>query len=299
MALADRIPFLRHLWKVKVHREQHFSKLYGRRYLMDIACLMPKDDLEYQRLFFQHHFLYQAMGSNVAARIEIPHQVLDIGCGTGQWVIEIAQQFAQARVVGIDVVMPPLRVGAAEYPSNVLFKQYDVLEGIPFAKDTFDYTHMRYMASSIPEVHWGTIVNEMLRVTRPGGWIEWIESGPIENAPPSIQIFWDAWGKLGQLRGMNPYPGNRISQFFVRDDVAPVINRTLKIPIGNSQGRLGVMSGLDIIALFSALRPLILYHGILNASEFDAAFARAKEELVHADSHCIWTITIVCGQRTR
>ncbi|HKD75626.1 MAG TPA: methyltransferase domain-containing protein, partial [Ktedonobacterales bacterium] len=67
---------------------------------------LPNDLGEAKRLDLQHYILRQILQSNTVAPISNPRRILDAGCGTGRWAIEIARQFPQAEVVGVDIVAP-------------------------------------------------------------------------------------------------------------------------------------------------------------------------------------------------
>jgi SAM-dependent methyltransferase len=51
----------------------------------------------------------------------------------------------------------------------------NVLEGLPFPSGQFCYTHQGLLVAAIPARAWPTVVQELVHVTRPGGWIELLE----------------------------------------------------------------------------------------------------------------------------
>jgi ubiquinone/menaquinone biosynthesis C-methylase UbiE len=96
----------------------------------------------------------------------------DVGCGTGRWVIEMARTFPGAQVVGLDIEPPQ---SGQILPPNARFVQANLLDGLPFADRSFDFTHQRLMVLAIPAAHWSAVVGELVRVTHPGGWVELLE----------------------------------------------------------------------------------------------------------------------------
>lgn len=73
-----------------------------------------------------------------------PQRVLDIGCGTGTWCIEMADLYPSAEVIGVDLSpFQPVLV-----PPNVSFQLDDVEEEWTWTRP-FDYIHVRYMARPI------------------------------------------------------------------------------------------------------------------------------------------------------
>src|SRR5690348_6845196 len=78
----------------------HTTTVGARRYYSDIPYVLPKDLEDGNRLDFQHYFFRQAMRGYYLAPLhpENVHTILDVGCGTGRWPIEIAQLFPHAHV---------------------------------------------------------------------------------------------------------------------------------------------------------------------------------------------------------
>ena len=69
----------------------------------------------------------------------VPPRVLDIACGSGIWILEMASEFPHAQFYGIDLS----KIYPADIkPPNTQFVQGDVLNGLPYADSYFDYVHM-------------------------------------------------------------------------------------------------------------------------------------------------------------
>lgn len=82
-----------------------------------------------------------------------PPRVLDIACGNGTWILEMATEFPESQFYGIDI--------ATSYPNtvkppNAFFNQCDVLQpnGLPFPDNHFDYIHMRQVYTCFSESDW-------------------------------------------------------------------------------------------------------------------------------------------------
>jgi SAM-dependent methyltransferase len=73
-------------------------------------------------------------------------------------------------------------------PPTCVFVRANVLEGLPFPDGQFTYTHQRLLVAAIPARSWPGVVQELVRVTRPGGWIELLElSDVIQPAGPATR----------------------------------------------------------------------------------------------------------------
>lgn len=110
-----------------------------RAYLADTPYLLPKDALEDQRLNFQHHLLYRTISNHYLAPLApTTASILDVGTGTGIWPIEMATLFPHAHVLGVDVALSSL---PRPLPLNCLFSQANILQGLPFPDQQFEFTH--------------------------------------------------------------------------------------------------------------------------------------------------------------
>ena len=79
----------------------------GRRYhaFKDGTYIMPNDESELDRLDLTHNMLKISMNMRLfdATFSKAPNKILDIGTGTGMWVIEMADEYPEAEIVGTDL----------------------------------------------------------------------------------------------------------------------------------------------------------------------------------------------------
>lgn len=252
----------------------------GRRFVAGVPYMLPKDLDETNRLDFQHHMLRAFMRGNYLAPISKPRDILDVGCGTGRWAMELAAQFPSANVLGVDIAPPPVNEQASPGLSadNYTFVQGNVLERLPFADRSFDFVHQRYLVMGIPANRWPQVVAELLRVTRPGGWIELIETEPPYGAPALNQLA--DWGKqLVSRRGIDFAVVSQIASLLSAAGATDVTARPLTIPVGKLGGRLGAMMVVDYLSALTAVRGPLTKMGIASEADYDAALAQARQEL--------------------
>ena len=111
----------------------------------------------------------------ILAPIKNPQEILDIGCGTGLWAIEVADEYSDTQVHGIDISpVQPVYV-----PPNCSFVLDNFLRGDTFHDQKFDLVQSRNIGSGCPDPQWPRYLQEIWRVTKPGGWIQLIEMDPI------------------------------------------------------------------------------------------------------------------------
>ncbi len=69
------------------------------------SLLDSENATELARLLLQDRFLTQAMGGPLAEQHDVAtmQRVLDVGCGPGGWVLDVAFAYPRVQVIGIDV----------------------------------------------------------------------------------------------------------------------------------------------------------------------------------------------------
>src|SRR2546422_1102213 len=100
------------------------------RTIGDIAYMFPRHPSEVDRLDLQHFALREVLGSNHIAPVARPSRILDVGCGTGQWAVDLCHKFPQALVVGLD-----MEASKPQRAENYRFVRGNLLQGLPFQND--------------------------------------------------------------------------------------------------------------------------------------------------------------------
>jgi ubiquinone/menaquinone biosynthesis C-methylase UbiE len=274
----------------------------GRKRAAGVPYPLPADLEETNRLDFQHYLLRFAFQGLYAAPISRPASMLDVGTGTGRWALEMAGLFPQARVIGLDIQPPPAdqaaNPGAADTrPPNYRFQAGNVLEGLPFPDDTFDFVHMRLLVAAIPADRWQFVVNELARVTRPGGWIESIETVPPHDGGPALDRVFSWIVDTLARRGISYYDGGKVAERMRDAGLVQVVARDLELPMGAHGGRIGNMVAVTGFAVARGLSGMMVANGVTTAEEFDRAVAAAQAEVNAPQSRAVTTFPLAYGQK--
>src|SRR4051794_32559435 len=81
----------------------------------------------------------------------------------------MANDYPKNTFTGVDVAP----VFPARHADNVKFYRYDLLEGLPFQDNTFDFVFARLVGDSFSEKEWEEkVLQELIRLTKPGCWLE-------------------------------------------------------------------------------------------------------------------------------
>jgi len=276
----------------------------GRTHTRGIPYVLPRDLEEMNRLDFQHYVLRQAFKGNFLAPVENPLAILDVGTGTGRWALEVATVFPGANVIGLDLNTPPVdeqaEAGGQEVrPTNYAFVPGNILEGLPFADGTFDFVHMRLLVLALPHDRWPFVISELIRVTRPGGWVESVEVPADEGGGPAVDQIMDWVTTLIARRGIDIADGTRVGALMQAQGLVNVASHRIDVPIGAHGGRVGRLMATDILNAMQALRGPLEAQGIATAAEFDHTFADARLALESPRVRCVAPFNVAYGQRPR
>ncbi|KAF5024547.1 hypothetical protein F66182_3310 [Fusarium sp. NRRL 66182] len=131
--------------------------------------------------------LYQApISKNIS-------KALDVGCGTGIWAMDFADEFPSCEVIGTDV--SPIQPDFV--PPNLLFEIEDCTQEWTFSPETFDYIHIRYLVGCVAD--WEALFKEAYKALKPGGYLESFEASPTiqsddDTVRPDSALA--SWGKI-------------------------------------------------------------------------------------------------------
>jgi len=203
--------------------------------------------------------------------------ILDVGCGTGRWAIEMARQFPAAQVVGLDLVSQINH--EQDLPPNLIFQQGNLLGGLPFTQDTFDFVHMRLLLFAIPLERWPGVIRELTRVTRPGGWLETIETGPQRYCGVAMDQIVNWITLASNKRGVDPMFGPQVAELLRTGGLGPVEARQIALPIGRAGGRLGMMVQTDVLGVITGVKQMVVSQGLATPAQYDMAVASAQADL--------------------
>jgi ubiquinone/menaquinone biosynthesis C-methylase UbiE len=181
---------------------------------------------EMTRLEIQDRMLTTGMGGALPELVD-PTQlshVLDVGCGTGGWLMEVAKTYPTIeRLVGADISSKMMeharaQAKAQDLDERVQFKTMDALRILQFPASSFDLVNQRAGTSWLRTWEWKKILLEYQRVTRPGGIIRITDSNlKIETNSPALtklnSIGLASWHNSGRFFTPN---GNDLADEFVR-----------------------------------------------------------------------------------
>jgi SAM-dependent methyltransferase len=148
---------------------------------------------ELVRLQLQDHLVNTGMGGVLSEQPDptIFQRVLDVGCGTGDWLVEAASTYpTMSLLVGVDVNERMIKYAQSQaevqqVSDRVEFRTMDALRMLEFPVNFFDLVNQRFGWSYLRTWDWPKLLREYQRVTREGGVIRITECEINESSSPT------------------------------------------------------------------------------------------------------------------
>lgn len=153
---------------------------------------------ELKRLALQDQMATASMGGVLSEQPESLRlqRVLDVGCGTGGWLIEVAKAHPEASLlIGVDASKRLLDYGrdqarAEGVDDRVEFHTADALRMLEFPADFFELVNLRFGLSWLRTWDWLKLLQEFQRVAKRGGIIRITEAEMVSksNSPANMRL---------------------------------------------------------------------------------------------------------------
>ncbi|KAL9532503.1 Secondary metabolism regulator [Sphaerulina musiva] len=181
-----------------VHKFVENGRTYY-RYRQDMY-MFPADDTEHERLDIIHNLIYgTAMNGqlHIAPFTSTPRRILDIGFGSGFWMIEAGKKYPTTEIIGFDLdnALGSAVLDNCQFRSPVDFTapQWEIEDG------SVDLVHMSQLCGCVPS--WPDQYAKAFRSLRPStGWIEhiefdWMPRSTDSQIPPQANdlVHWWHW----------------------------------------------------------------------------------------------------------
>ncbi|KAJ7028972.1 S-adenosyl-L-methionine-dependent methyltransferase [Mycena alexandri] len=166
---------------MSVPEENTTAKAYMLTHASGAAEEMER--LEKQHLAFTEYFGGR-LGPAPLIKLQ-PHRIMELGCGSGTWAIQAANEFPVSQVIAVDQSPPPDQI----LPANMNFQQADITKKLNFEPESFDAVHCRlvllYLIKATKVANVRNILQQISRLLKPGGLLliedaelgSWYESG--------------------------------------------------------------------------------------------------------------------------
>ena len=263
---------------------------------------MPNDDAEQTRLAIAHQAYLLALDSKLTLGL-IPRpakRILDIGTGTGDWAIAVAERLPEAEIIATDITNAFLPSSA---PPNVFFELDDAQNEWAY-NEPFDFIHMRNLSGAFS--NWSAIYATVSKFLKPGGSFEIADCDLIhlkETPSSNTSIFNGAIRSAADKSGRTLDLDHLTKPIFENAGLSVVKSRVFDIPLGtydpNPQkkrtGKMAMIAALEGLEAVS-LRLLTKY---LRWTEEDVRelCGKVQEEILRPDTRALIPVHFVLARK--
>lgn len=263
---------------------------------------------ELVRLALQDHLLTVSMGGVLAEQSNPAalRRVLDVGCGTGGWVIEAAQQFPAISLIGVDISQRMVayarqQAEAQQLADRVEFQVMDALRMLEFPDGFFDLVNLRLGGSWLRIWDWPKLLSEIFRVTCEEGVVRLTEQEIMHRSSSRAgtrinEMVLKAFYRSGHIfaeesTGLTAHLPLLLTKYGFLQVQSQT--HTLEYRHGTPESQ---AYGQDMIAASRTLRPFVQKWGCLS-EDYDELCQQIIEEGQSADSFSIWSFHTIWGTK--
>ncbi|CAB4491469.1 S-adenosyl-L-methionine-dependent methyltransferase [Rhizophagus irregularis] len=246
------------------------------------------EEVETERLQQYHYLIKHLFDGNFLSPIHellnsAPCKVLDLGCGPGTWVLDMGSTYYNNKksvFVGIDI--SPTFPNQIK-PANTQFIQANILDGLPFENNEFDFVYIRALGLSFSETQWlELILPDILRVIKPGGWIEFNEPGPdAKNYGPYYKKIVDTHNKEMSIGDIDPKIILKYKEWLLSNSKLTNVQEEVRyVPIGSwdKNNKLGEICQENFNTYLKNMESCISNHLNISIEEYDQLLTKFFQE---------------------
>ncbi|KAG0311560.1 hypothetical protein BGZ99_010080 [Dissophora globulifera] len=255
--------------------------------------MLPNDLTESDRLDGQHYLCRFVFKGNFNVKLDHdkPLKILDVATGTGVWALEMAHEFPNAEVYGVDIsAIFPTEIK----PSNCHFQLCNILDGLPFPDNYFDFIYQRLLVYALTPAQRRQVYIELQRILKPEGFLQLVESdGIVYNPGPETEMINQLSLETSLRHGVDPREVQNMKSGLKHAGYTGVNSFNIALPNGQWGGKAGALSlqnmhGLATIWLKGEV-------GKMDQEACDAILKVVDEECERLQSY--YKVWLVVGQK--
>jgi SAM-dependent methyltransferase len=264
---------------------------------------MPNDKIEQDRLDLQHQLFYLCLDNKLhLAPITDPHNVLDIGTGTGIWAVDYALKNPSVSVLGIDLSA----IQPAFVQPNCAFSVADAEDDWLFPH-SFDFIHGRALFTCFKDPR--TVFRKAYDALAPGGYFEmqdaWIKphshDGTLRNT--NLERWYETLMRATAKLGRDWECAPKYAAWMREVGFEGVIERRLQWPQNTwPKGERNKVLGLwtltnTLDAVVSVSTALLIRVLGMTTEEVEGLMEEVRRDMRDTGIHCYYPVYIVYGRK--
>jgi ubiquinone/menaquinone biosynthesis C-methylase UbiE len=235
--------------------------------------------------------------------IEQLHDVLDLACGPGGWVLGMAQAYPHLQVTGLDISEGMIAYARLQAQAggldNAHFMVGNITQPLPFADASFDLVNTRHIEEVIPAASFPPLLQEMVRITRPGGTVRITGSEWGVTTSAAYEQLMDLLLQASRLvelnlsaDGRNLGVSPRLRRFLHDAGCINIQERASVLDF--SAGAEQQLSGYrDLTIAFALMKPFLIGVGVTTQDDFERLYQQLTTEMSE-ERFCglVYTLTV-------
>lgn len=264
---------------------------------------------EMSRLLDQDKLLTDSMSGLFS---ELPtlagiHDVLDIACGPGGWVHDVAYAHPSMQVTGFDISKSMIEYAQAfaqvRKLNNAHFRILDATQRLEFDDASFDLVNARFLFGFMRPTAWPALLQECWRITRPGGLLRLTECEfPTTNSPAfeklsglfmrALYVAGQSFSVDGRTLGITPVLGRLLLNAGYRDlrEKAHVLHAS-----AGMEARTSFYHNFEFA--YKLAEPFLIKLELITPEAFSEIYDQALAEMQSDDFCATWFYLTVTGSK--
>jgi SAM-dependent methyltransferase len=276
--------------------------------------LDPENIAEMARLELQAQLLTDGMGGLLPELGNILPadclRILDLACGPGEWVRELASAFPKAKVTGLDIshIMSAYAQAVAQEKrlENARFAQGSLLEPLKFLDGSFDLLNARLLLGVIHRDRWPYFLQECQRVLRSGGRLRLTEgSDPTWQTNKAACEKMNLWVQEVCFKAGYGFATSTVSGMRMKDALSDLLAEAGWYEINVNDYQLDCSFGSPLAAdqrrnsqiVWKQAEPLLLRSQITTKKEFTETYEAMYKEMAEVDFKGIWYLNTISARK--
>ncbi|KAG9296736.1 hypothetical protein G9A89_001368 [Geosiphon pyriformis] len=217
---------------------------------------------------------------------------LEAGCGTGQWLLDMAQAYPMSEFIGCDLLGSSFHTStnSGYIPRNAKFLKANILDGLPFENDSFEFIRISMFFTTLTEAEWLTVIKELTRVLCPGGWLELMEPNfGLYNMGPSTKLLVTGLLQFFIHRGINPEIARKFELILAVSNGLSNTHQSIRhISVGPRGGETGLLFQDMLGVYFHQVHytDISEFLGLENEEEYKALWRTCEREFREFETGC-------------
>jgi SAM-dependent methyltransferase len=292
--------------------ERQDSKPYFVQKPANAYVIDAENGAELGRLMRLDEILTGCMGGLFPEHPDLDHvrNTLDVACGPGAWANEMAYQYQDMQVTGIDISAIMVRyaqeMARGQRLDNAPFQVMDATNPLDFPDDHFDLVNARLISGFMHKDDWTSTIGELVRILRPGGILRLTETNDWGLSTSSAHerlthLFARAFYATG--RSFSTYADTHhggttlMLEPFCRQAGLEEIQRKAHVLDFSVDTPAHFSTYENLKVAFKLLQPFMIRASVASQEELDVLYDQFLAQMLSDDFRAQWYLLSVWGRK--